>query len=137
MGKHLMLGSSSSGATELVQPDSIADRVELLEKKLEAMTKAFFAARRSLLKKNIGEEDVAGLDPNTNKDGLPYNTCYIGTSQGIPYILTVNALGEYVVADKVFNTLSAAAQEVSGVRRSGWVFWKLLDGRTIKDVYRK
>ena len=132
-----MLGDSSTGTAMLIQPNSVADRVELLEKKLEAMTKAFFVARKSLLKKNIDEEAHANFDPNTNKDGLPYNTCYIGTSQGIPYILTVDATGRYLVADQVFSTLSAAAQAVSGVRRSGWVFWKLLDGRTIKDVYRK
>jgi hypothetical protein len=132
-----MLGGSSTGVAELVRPDTVLGRVELLEKKLEAMTKAFLAARRSLLKKNTAVEEEAAIDPNTNKDGLPYNTCYIGTSRGVPYILTVDGAGQYFVANKVFNTLSAAAQYVSGVRRSGWVFWKLLDGRPIKDVYRK
>ncbi|HLD89615.1 MAG TPA: DUF4357 domain-containing protein [Patescibacteria group bacterium] len=138
MGIHLMLGGHSAGSAELLQPNTVLDRVALLEKKLDAMTKAFLAARRSLLKKNTEEEvgeDI--INPNENKDGLPYNTCYIGISRGIPYILTINAVGQYIVADKVFNTLSAAAEAVSGVRRSGWAFWKLLDGRSIKDVYRK
>lgn len=69
-----------------------------------------------------------------NKDNIPINTLLIGVSMGRPYILTVNKY-DYCVGTKTYDTLSAAAEAVSGNRRSGWVFWKTSDGRTAKEAF--
>lgn len=136
MNKYIALGQADKNGVGVVEndPKTVEGRIALLEEKLEAMTKAFLAARRALKKDTEENVDAVG---DHNKDGLPINICLIGTSRGVPYIMSIDAKGNYVVAGKVYNSPSAAAEDVSGVRRSGWTFWKLLDGRTIKEVYRK
>jgi hypothetical protein len=43
----------------------------------------------------------------------------------------------YRIGNFKYASLSAAAEVVSGVRRSGWVFWKLPSGETLKELYKK
>lgn len=75
---------------------------------------------------------------NINRDGLPLNTSFIGISKGTPFVMVVNAEGKYVVGMDAYDSLSAAAEAVSGVRRSGWTFWRLLDRKTtLKEAYGK
>jgi len=71
-----------------------------------------------------------------NKDNIPINTLLIGVSLGKPYILTVQKYN-YRIGSTEYETLSAAAEGVSGNRRSGWVFWKTSDGRTAKEAFNK
>ena len=66
---------------------------------------------------------------------IPEGTLH-GTSNGLSYFCTVKGDGFYVGETK-YESLSAAAQDVSGVRRSGLTFWKLPDGRTVKEAYKK
>ena len=74
---------------------------------------------------------------NMNKDGLPIGTTCFGATEKSPFLqyLTIEADG-YVVGSLMFHSLSAAAEAMSGVRRSGWTYWKLLDGRTLKEAFK-
>ena len=131
-------GVEMGGLAESKEPRTTAERLDRLEEKLEAMTRAFHATRHMLAKKesnaNIVDE-VFGGEPK-NKDNVPLNSTLIGVTQGLPYVLVVNELGEYMVGKNTYMSLSAAAEGVSGVRRSGWVFWKTADGKTAKEAYR-
>lgn len=130
--------SGKSGIGVLTEPTSPEEKIHLLEKRLEYMTKAFYAAKRALADKkgNQNAYEDAGM-PDVNKHGIPLNASFFGTTRGIPHVLYISNSGSYFVNNKEYLSLSAAAEAVSGVRRSGWTFWKLPDGRTIKEVYRK
>jgi hypothetical protein len=73
-----------------------------------------------------------------NKDGIPIELVCIGETekQQFPLCMTVKA-DNYQVGLNNYLSVSAAAEAVSGVRRSGWAFWKLPDGRTLKEVFKK
>ena len=94
---------------------------------------------------HAAKEDIAyniDLGPDTvfNKDGIPINSVYIGYSRkgDIPTILTVDENGNYYINDKRFDSLSAAAEYASGVRRSGWTFWRnITDNKTLKELFRR
>jgi hypothetical protein len=140
MDKKLALGSHAE--VEIPKKKSnLNDKIEDLHLKLESITEMFRMLRKQAIKKDSGHakgEEVLVEDAIVNKDGLPLNTSYIGvTSKSpYPYILVVDQDGTYRIGNEKFTSLSAAAAFVSGVRRSGWTFWRLLDGRTIKEVYR-
>ena len=139
--KEISLGKGLErfGKAMTIEPQTVEERLEALEEKLMAMTLAFYATRNVLKQKQVIDEiehEVYGDVPK-NSDGIPLNTALIGETKGIPYLLIVNELGEYVVGYKKYPSLSAAAEDISGVRRSGWAFWKLPDGRTAKEVFKK
>lgn len=141
MLKKLPLGSSvPTGIGIVAEPQGVEERLKLLETKLSAMTEAFYVARNALIEKgkeNNNAYENVDVEAETNKDGIPINSHFIGISKGVPNVLMVNKDGLYVAGNSTFNSLSAAAKKVSGVRRSGWVFWKLFDGRTVKEAFRK
>jgi hypothetical protein len=131
-------GLGSSGSAKTVEPITVEGRLKVLEEKLQAMTLAFYATRNALKQKQVIdeiEEEVFGDVPK-NSDNIPLNTSFIGVTRSVPYLLIVNDLGEYVVGYKKYPSLSAAAEDISGTRRSGWTFWKLPDGRTAKEVFK-
>jgi hypothetical protein len=66
---------------------------------------------------------------------IPEGITLHGTTNGLSYFCKVKSDGFYV-GEKHYDSLSAAAEGISGTRRSGWTFWKLSDGRTVKEVYR-
>jgi uncharacterized protein YqgV (UPF0045/DUF77 family) len=66
---------------------------------------------------------------------IPEGTTLHASSKGLSYFCRVGIDGFYVGATRC-DSLSAAAEGVSGVRRSGWTFWKMSDGRTVKEVYK-
>lgn len=120
-------------------PITIADEVKELKLVLSAMSEMFLMIRKENSKKNkealLKADNYANV---LNHDGIPINTFYIGYTKKaeFPYILIVNAQGNYVVGDKTFLSLSSAAEYVSGVRRSGWTFWQTIDGVFLKDLYK-
>jgi len=69
------------------------------------------------------------------KAEIPEGTVLYGSTRGLNYFLQVKD-GAFWIGDKKYDSLSAAAEAVSGVRRSGWTFWKLPDGRTVKEVFK-
>lgn len=131
--------SSKSGIGILTEPITAEEKIAVLEKRLAYMTKAFYTAKQALANKKGNQNAYEDPDiPYTpNKHGVPVNSNFFGITRDVPYILYVANNGNYYVNNKKYPSLSSAAEAVSGVRRSGWTFWKLPDGRTIKEVYRK
>ena len=144
MAKNLTLGKGSKNIVGvLAVPISTEDRVAVLEAQLKAMTHAFYSVRRVLKedKDERGEDAYnPGIPPNAaiNKDGIPINTTLIGITEQAPFVLVIGNDGLYYVNNVPYPSLSAAAKSVGApLRKSGWRFWKTLDGCPVKDVYRK
>jgi hypothetical protein len=130
----LALGRSApkKGVALAVVPRTLDERVALLE----AMVKNLQLINDDLMREKSGGESNAYSD-SFNRQGIPLGTCLIGTVRGTaPRVLTVTKDG-YFVGKTQFASLSAAAEAVSGItRKSGWVFWKLADGRTVKEAFK-
>jgi hypothetical protein len=86
---------------------------------------------------NAGHNEAVKEVIEKNKADLkiPEGTQLYGTTKSVNYFCLVKD-GAFYVGTKRFESLSAAAQGVSGVRRSGWTFWKMPDGRTVKEAYK-
>jgi hypothetical protein len=71
-----------------------------------------------------------------NKEGLKVGTILRGESKGKDYTLEVLPEDEgYLCSDgQIYDSLSGAALGVSGNRRSGWKFWKDIEGTPIGEV---
>jgi hypothetical protein len=110
-----------------------ADRILLLEEQMKHMQRILMRMK----KKAIDAELPVPAVENPNKDGIPIGTLCIGATEKSHFLfyLTVEADG-YTIGSQKFASLSAAAEAASQVRRSGWTFWKLLDGQTLKEAYR-
>ena len=98
-------------------------------------------------------KEIRGRDPNQDeidkkiddskdkgKDEIPVGTVLKGMTNGTPYWCVVKTDGNFYVGINQYKSLSAAAEGVSGVRRSGWTFWRFdngkNEGKTVKEVYR-
>jgi hypothetical protein len=111
------------------------ERILILEQQMMHMQRVLAKLR----KENHGTKTPKlALPPgNMNKDGLPIGTVCFGATEKSPFLqyLTIEADG-YVVGSVLYPSLSAAAEAMSGVRRSGWTYWKLVDGRTLKEAFK-
>jgi len=125
--------SAQSGVGMTAKPKTIEERVAALEGRVEMLSQAFLLAQDAG-KESRPEENLTTYDDH-NKDGIPVGINLIGITKGCPFVLTVQH-DTYDVGITSYPTLSAAAQGVSGCRRSGWTFWKLPDGTTVKDAFR-
>lgn len=107
------------------EPESLEDKVAFLEAKVQMLIETMREPRKI---------EPSGVRVGYNFDGIPLGISLIGTSQksGIS-VMTVHSDGYYLGLNR-YDSLSAAAEEASGVRRSGWMFWKLPDGRTVKEA---
>lgn len=89
--------------------------------------------------KQAVEEIDQRIDDNKSDNKIPSGTQLVGFTKGLPYFCLVGNDGFWVGITK-YDSLSAAAQGVSGVRRSGWTFWKFsagqYEGKTVKEVYK-
>lgn len=119
-------------------PDNLSPeaRIFLLEEQMKHMRRVLMRLRKehggSPTPKHLGLSAT-----NLNKDGIPSGTVCIGATEKSPFLYYLTVDGDnYVVGNQPFASLSAAAEAVSLVRRSGWTFWKLLDGRTLKEAFR-
>ena len=112
---------------------SESDRILLLEEQMKHMQRILMRLKKSA----VGTPPPVPVPDNLNKDGIPIGTVCMGATEKSHFLfyLTVEAEG-YALGSHLFASLSAAAEAASQVRRSGWTFWKLLDGRTLKEVYR-
>lgn len=121
-----------------VKDQDLVKQLEDFKLQLDSMAQIFRLLRKTAAKSKSSPAEAAEAEPLFNHDGLPLNSSYIGlTSKSqYPYILMVDEDGAYRVGNEKFASLSAAAEHVSGVRRSGWTFWSLFDGRTLKEVYK-
>ena len=134
------LGSTINGIGTclVVDPAKLSpeERIFLLEEQMNHMQRVILK-----LRKDQGAVSAAAAvevpSGDLNKDGLPIGAVCYGSTEKSPFLfyLTIEEDG-YVVGSTTFGSLSAAAEAVSQVRRSGWTFWKLLDGRTLKEAFR-
>jgi hypothetical protein len=118
---------------------NISKELDSMRLKLEAVTNMIYTLRQKMHKNKESDPDIKNNDIY-NKDGVPFNSSFVGFTKKspYPYILTVDDKGYYYIGNNKFKSLSSAAEFASGVRRSGWTFWKLFeDGRTLKEVYKK
>jgi len=127
--------TAAAGTCLAVDPANLSpeERILLLEEQMRHMQRVIIKLRKD----QHGSPKPALPAANFNKDGIPIGTVCFGATEKSPflYYLTVDAEG-YTVGSTQFASLSAAAEAVSYVRRSGWTFWKLLDGRTLKDAFK-
>ena len=144
MGKILTLGKGRKDVVGVMaNPQTMEERITVLESQLKAMTHAFYSVRRALEKeKNEASQDAYNpgvpIEVALNKDGIPINTVLVGITEQAPFILTVGEDGLYHVNEAVYPSLSSAAEGVGApLRKSGWRFWKTLDGLPAREVYRK
>jgi len=140
-GKRIERPLGEMGQATAVKPVtklSDEERIRLLEKQVEDILRIIMVlkarAQPTKSKTQIELEAPQGL----NKDGIPIGLVCIGETEKkqFPICMTVKEKS-YQVGMEEYQSLSAAAEAVSGVRRSGWTFWKLPDGRTLKEALRK
>lgn len=114
---------------------SNADRILVMEEQMRHLQRVIIRLKKTGV--NIDAPLAVPALENANKDGIPIGTVCIGATEKSPFLfyLTVEADG-YVVGSQKFASLSAAAEAVSLVRRSGWTFWKLVNGTTLKEAFR-
>lgn len=145
MGRRVALGTAFTqvGTVTVEKPATLEERVAALQRHLEELTAAFHAVNSVRIKdKRQSQKQTIQKTPtvqptkgSNNYDGIPIGICLMGTStRGGLILLDVKTDG-YYIGGRRFETLSAAAEEHSGVRRSGWTYWKLPDGRTAKEAF--
>lgn len=119
-----------AGISIVVKPETVEERLAALEAQIELLVKSISTATKG------EKKDTLAHNPDINKDGLPFFINLIGVTRGTPYVLSVMP-DAYYVGNRPYASLSAAAKGVSGVRRSGWTFWKLPNGRTAKEAFKR
>jgi hypothetical protein len=127
-----------------VQPKSDSEKISILEERVFYLTNALdslFAMVKDLRDDGHKEEDrkinnVIEMNKKENKVEIPEGTVLTGKTKGLSYFLQVREGGFYVGITR-YDSLSAAAEGVSGVRRSGWTFWRLPDGKTVKEMFKE
>jgi hypothetical protein len=68
---------------------------------------------------------------------IPPGTLLFGKGKNGNQVILVVTEGDLFIGNKSYNSLSAAAEAISGVvRKSGWAFWKTADGRTAKEAFK-
>jgi len=85
--------------------------------------------------KDIKLNNIIETNKKENKVEIPEGTVLTGTTKGLSYFMHVRDGGFYVGITR-YDSLSAAAEGISGVRRSGWTFWKLPNGKTVKEMFK-
>lgn len=123
------------------KPVTVEEKIEALEQRIYELTNSMdsmFVIIKGLLRK-VNAKEIQNnnkmMEKSKSKMEIPLGTILNGKSNGVNYYLVVKEDGFYV-GESCYPSLSAAAQSVSGSRRSGLVFWTLPDGRTVKEVYK-
>jgi len=124
--------SEATGFGLAIKPKTIDERIAALESRIDMIAQSFLSVNRYVADKN--RENLSAYS-DLNRDGVPLDINLLGITKGEPFVLTVKE-DAYYLGITPYPSLSAAAQAVSGCRRSGWMFWKLPDGRTARDAFR-
>jgi hypothetical protein len=108
-------------ATIIPSPQyALERRVILLEQQIESLTRQL--------------EAMSDNKSSLNKDNLPIGMVLKGESKGESHNLEILEEGYLCSTGEIVATLSAAAEEVSGNRRSGWAFWTDGQGTPIGEI---
>lgn len=126
------------------QPKTEKEKIELLEQRVYYLTNSLdslFSMVKQLRDDVSKDKDrkisnVISEKKKESKIEIPEGTVLTGQTKGLSYFLQVRDGGFYVGVTR-YDSLSAAAEGVSGVRRSGWTFWKLPNGQTVKEAFRE
>jgi len=126
------------------QPHTIEEKIAALEVRQDNMVQmmdnmfALLKDIRSAVQSDHDRRVNQAIDETVKSKAMavPEGTVLTGKSRGLSYFLQVKN-GAFYVGNTRHATLSAAAEAVSGVRRSGLTFWKLDDGRTVKEVFKR
>ncbi len=113
-------------ATVIPAPRDLLERkVAELEAKMSSVLDLIAKLQRSGIKVS-----------NKNKEGLVAGTILRGESKGTEYTIQVLPEEEgYLCSNgEIYQSLSGAALGVSGNRRSGWKFWRNVEGTSIGEV---
>jgi len=112
--------------------EELEKQVAILTKQVEVLT-------------NI-VRDLVPEGQTVNKDGIPIGTDVYADIDDLGQVVLTTLPKAYQVtkigSDKIFkghefNSLSAAAEAFSNIKRkSGWVFWHNVHGKTLKEVYK-
>lgn len=123
-----------SGIAKAIKPRSVEDRLAALENMLASIIE-IHSKNIQTIDKPDENLDAYNNTPR-NKDGIPLYISLIGSTKFGPRILYVAEDG-YYLGNVPYASLSAAAEAASGIiRKSGWIFWKLPDGRSLKKAFR-
>lgn len=130
LGKAAM---SDLGVGSVTEPESLEDRVLLLEHKVDMLSQILNVNNiRECVEEIINPYD--NKQANVNGDGIPIGTNLLSSSKGQVFVLTATE-DAYYIGNKPFKSLSAAAGAIRGSRVSGWEFWRLADGTTAKEAF--
>ena len=118
--------------------NSIAERTEEITK----VTATIIPAPRNMLERKVADlesklrdlENRVVAEPTENREGLKIGTILRGESKGQSYTLETLDKGYLCSDGDIYDTLSGAALGVSGNRRSGWKFWRDVEGTPIGEV---
>jgi hypothetical protein len=126
------------------QPITDSEKIIVLEKRVFHLTNALdslFAMVKDIRDDANKESDskinsVIEAKKKEKKVEVPEGTVLTGKTKDLSYFLQARDGGFYVGITR-YDSLSAAAEGVSGVRRSGWTFWRLPDGKTVKEAFKE
>ena len=127
------------------QPQTQDERITGIENKINQLALSLDSIH-SIIKKLRDRSEVrkdyaiSERIEKTNSDmKIPEGTVLVGITRNAPYYCEVKS-GAFYVGVTRYSTLSSAAEGVSGVRRSGWTFWRLSggkhNGRTVKEIFK-
>jgi len=119
---------------------SIEERVSHIEQMLSHLTlslDSLYEMFKPIRNRLQGRKDHA-MDNKfrevRSENKIPEGTILTGKSKGLSYYLIVKK-GAFFIGDIEYKSLSAAAEKVSGVRRSGLTFWHFPNGKTVKEKF--
>ena len=106
---------------------------ELLERKVVDLEGKISKLSSAIEKLSVSKTNQPGKKKR-NKEGLKIGTILQGESRGQKYTLEVLEK-DYLCSDgTIYQSLSGAALGVSGNRRSGWKFWRDIEGTPIGAI---
>ncbi len=128
------------------RPVGVEERLTAVEKQMLHITNAHDSLFSMVkhINDNIDRESHKQIEATVEKKKsdmvIPEGTVLTGKtkaggSRDLSYFMQVKNGAFYVGLTK-YDSVSAAAEGVSGVRRSGWTFWKFPDGKSIKEAFR-
>ena len=144
MGKKVALGEAACGKALQATPQSLEERVEILQNQVEELMRLYNNIERDKIKSERSESHgrfeqmpLPLFGENLNKDGIPVGTTLTGQSpNGIVYVLKTHE-DMYSVGVHRFPSLTMAATDLCGNHTDGWSFWRTLDGIRAGEAYHK